>query len=64
MIRLDKNDIGRGVIYTPEGSGKKVLGVIDDFNEHYVFVRYGEEQFGSIATSASNLEWYPNKEKK
>lgn len=54
-----KKNIGRYVIYTPyEGCPKDQLelGVITSVNEHYVFVRYGND-INSKATSPYDLKF-------
>ncbi len=58
MIEPVANDIGRKVIYTGNRypGGKPEEGVITSFNHWQVFVRYGAD-FGSKATSPSDLEW-------
>jgi hypothetical protein len=58
MIEPTKEDIGRAVVYTGNRypGGKLEEGVISSFNEHQVFVRYGDSKSGK-ATSRSDLEW-------
>lgn len=58
MINPEKNDIGRGVVYTPR-FGPKEDGVITSFNDAYVFVRYKDQHptAHGKATKREDLEW-------
>ena len=55
MIEPNKNDIGKGVVYTP----KNEQGAITSFNDNYVFVRYKSQFPGAPgqATRREDLEW-------
>lgn len=58
MIEPKQEDIGRKVIYTGNrySGGKLEEGIITSFNDHSVFVRYGNNS-GSQGTSREDLEW-------
>jgi hypothetical protein len=54
-IEPSEADIGRGVIYRGFGPDAE-QGYITSFNDHNVFVRYGNSAT-SQATSRSDLDW-------
>lgn len=54
MIHPIPDDIGRMVVYTPPYANRE-QGIITSFNDHYVFVRYGNSLQG-IATRRQDLE--------
>ena len=62
MIEPTKEDIGRGVIYTPshvyydKGHKDCEQGYITSFNKHCVFVRYGAG-ITSAGTNRKYLFW-------
>jgi hypothetical protein len=55
MIEPTEKDIGRAVIYHRWDKFNE-LGVITNFNDAYVFVRYGAESHGK-ATKREDLHW-------
>lgn len=55
MIHPIPDDIGRMEVYTPPYANRE-QGIITSFNDHYVFVRYGNSLQG-IATRRQDLEW-------
>ncbi len=56
ISKLTSSHIGRTVIYTPRHWGGRLEeGVITNFNDRYIFVRYGKES-DSKATSPDDLE--------
>lgn len=64
MIHPTPADIGRRVIYRPAiplpGAPPDEVGVITSFNDGYVFVRYGEDEWATPqATARENLTWAP-----
>ena len=56
MIAPTEKDIGRIVLYQGWHPDDTDRGAITSFNEHYVFVRYRNEQH-SQATSRDDLTW-------
>ena len=38
--KLTLADVGRAVVYSPRGGGRREDGEISSWNERYVFVRY------------------------
>jgi hypothetical protein len=58
MIEPTEIHIGRAVIYTGNRyrSGKPEVGVITSFNDHCVFVCYGDDSH-SKGTDRRDLEW-------
>lgn len=62
MIEPTEKDIGRQVTYVPQyvqkGISKAEIdhGVITQFNDNYVFVRYNND-IHSRATCRDDLEW-------
>lgn len=57
MIEPTKADIGRRVIYLANHATDTETGIISSFNEHLVFVRYGEKAHPE-GTHRGNLEWF------
>ena len=55
MIEPTEVDIGRNVIYRAEPFNLPEEGVIDFFNDAYVFVKYAASM--SRATKREDLEW-------
>lgn len=58
MLDPKNEDIGRKVIYTGNRgwNGPDEEGVITNFNDHCVFVRYGSDLHAK-GTSREDLEW-------
>lgn len=62
MIDPTPNDIGRAVTYVPSHAGLNLghpdceHGVVQSFNQHWVFVQYGDP-FVAKATSRQDLFW-------
>jgi hypothetical protein len=58
MINPITNDIGRRVVYTGNRypGGQPEVGCITSFNDHAIFVRYGDDKH-SKATKRQDLEW-------
>jgi hypothetical protein len=54
MIEPTAKDIGRRVIY--RSFDRIEVGTITDYNENFVFVRYGTAS-ASAATRRQDLEW-------
>jgi hypothetical protein len=59
MIDPNKDDVGKTVIY--HRNGTRDVGVVESFNEHYVFVRYGTE-LNCKATLRADLDWLDGEE--
>ena len=56
MIKPTEADIGRKVIYKDRSGSKVEEGTITSFNDHCVFVRYGNGST-SAGTDRKDLEW-------
>jgi len=53
---LEKNDIGRLVVYNPPIAGNKEIGEITSWNDSYVFVKFKYNAYG-VACRAKNLSF-------
>ena len=56
MIQPTASDINRQVVYCPYAGARPEVGYITSFNDHFVFVRYGDDKH-SKGTRREDLEW-------